>query len=484
MKWFRSTCPYEEKALRACLYHLPRYGAVNIRIRREHLLAASPQIIDLFRINLARSGQPAATSAHVSRPVGIAVDIGTTTVAALAAELHTGEQLARAAAFNAQMPYGDDVLSRIHRCRNDSANVKLLQQAINKQTIQVLIESLCRQADIEMGRITCLCLSGNTTMLHLATGADPAPMGVVPFTPVFLDARRYDDADIFGFDLPAGIRVQLLPSASAYIGADIVAGLVVSGLIDDDGPSLLIDIGTNGEILLKTGTRLIGCATAAGPAFEGTGLTSGIRAVQGAIEHLQLSSDGTDLACQVIGGGKPIGLCGTAYIDFIGGAARAGLIGPAGRFSPLMEQCMPERILDVNGGKAIHIACTGTDKRIVITEVDIAHLLQAKAALAAGIRILLHQTDCQPADIRKVYLAGGFGMKLNAVNAIACGLLPGFCEDQIELIGNTSLAGAYLAMMDSDLIDIMAESAKRIEVIELNQDPGFEEVYINELMLP
>jgi uncharacterized 2Fe-2S/4Fe-4S cluster protein (DUF4445 family) len=302
-------------------------------------------------------------------------------------------------------------------------------------------------------------------MLHLFAGVDPTPMGTYPFAPVFLKHRVEQ--------LPALGRasLHLAPSAAAYIGADLTAGIVASGLAYDDGPSLLVDVGTNGEIILKHGDRLLGCATAAGPAFEGAGLTNGIRATTGAIEKIRLSGAPLKVQADVIGNGTPIGVCGSAYVDFLAEGRRAGLLTERGRFRD-------------GFGSSLRVGLGPGKQEIVITETDTAHLLQSKAAIGAGIQTLLAHAGLTPARVKKVYMAGGFGLHIRIPNAIACGLLPGFAPAQVVVVGNTSLAGAYLTLLDCGALDEVARISKRLDVVELNLDPEFETRYIDNLVLP
>jgi uncharacterized 2Fe-2S/4Fe-4S cluster protein (DUF4445 family) len=340
-------------------------------------------------------------------------------------------------------------------------------------------------------------------MLHLAAGIDPSSMGIAPFTPVFLEHRTMR-AQEMGLSLPAAASVvpgrsangapmavdpvvHLLPGASAYVGADLVAGILSSGLAYDPGPSLLVDVGTNGEIIFKHGDTLLGCATAAGPAFEGSRLTSGIRAGEGAISGIHFTARPFAVHTQIIGDTKPIGLCGSAYIDFLADARRVGLLSTTGRFDRAFVQAhVPAermRIGEDDGGM-FRVARSNGQRDLLISETDVAALLQAKAAIAAGILTLLAQTGITPAQVKTVYLAGGFGTRMNRDNAMACGLLPGFVARQVQVVGNSSLAGALLALLDSSVLPELERIARRMRIVELNLDPSFEDRYIDQLSLP
>lgn len=279
--------------------------------------------------------------------------------------------------------------------------------------------------------------------------------------------------------------IQLLPSIAGYIGADITAGVYATGMVFDEKPSLLVDIGTNGEIVLQNGGALTACATAAGPAFEGCGLRCGTRAREGAVSDLAITRDPFEIRLQTIGGVPPeraSGICGSAYIDFLASARGCGLLGHAGRFDAAAWATLPEtfRLTD-DDERALSLAGPGSPR---ISEVDVAVLLQAKAAIGAGIETLLETAGIRAEEISRVYLAGGFGMHLNVENAIAIGLLPGFKPEQVRVVGNTSLAGALLALIDRTTLAEMEALREQVQVIELNLAEGFEDRYVEHLMLP
>jgi len=466
--------------VRACLVSLPGGSDTEIEIPSRALLRHRAEVVSDFRINIPRGLAPLRTDTRFAA----AVDIGTTTVALALIDLEADRIRATASDFNAQVRFGEDVLTRIQACATDRTQVIAMQRAVAAETVQPLLEEACRSAGVEPSAVGFLTIAGNTTMLHLLAGVDPSPLGVHPFTATFLEHRVFTPAELglsFGDD---EARVHLLPGAAAYVGADITAGIVATGMLYDTAPSLLVDVGTNGEIVAKLGDRLIGCATAAGPAFEGAGLYSGTRAVRGAISHIRLRSSPLQFELTTIGPERtPIGICGSAYIDFLAEAARIGYLDSGGRFSEKLLNEAGSRILNGKYGKRLVLEERGASGPIQISELDIARLLQAKAAIAAGIQTLLDLLELSPADIPKVYLAGGFGMHLSLHHAIGCGLLPGFRPDQIQVVGNTALAGAMLAATERDLLEEMSRAANQLEEIELNLQPGFEDAYIDNLML-
>lgn len=523
--------------VRGCEHRLAPGTEITLRIPPRSLLVHAPQVVSDFKLNVSQAhdplwqqvpvpdsalagfqrrrpvrpaptvplpaivaGQIATLEYHAdhwaltritsqpdTQPLGLAVDVGTTTVAVLLVSLLDGGVLASATSFNKQMHLGDDVLTRINLCATDPSMTAQLQQLIVTETLGPLITEALARAAAGADRLRCMTIAANTTMLHLVAGENPANLGVAPFTPTFLNHRVLRSTDL---PFPPPLRetaftIHLLPSAAAYVGADLTAGALATGLVYDDGPSLLVDVGTNGEIILKHDHHLYGCATAAGPAFEGAGLSFGVRATEGAIAHITVGQPPGSAHIQKIGHVPPVGICGTGYIDFLATARAAGLLNRRGRFDPDVSPAYAAHLIPWKDyGFAFRVAYGPGKTDIVITEADIANLLQAKAAIAAGILTLLERVNLQPDAIRKVYLAGGFGLHLNRNHAIACGLLPGFRPEQIEVVGNSSLAGAYLALFDAGALDEISRVAARMEIIELNLDPHFEDRYIEQLSLP
>ncbi len=469
--------------LRACRARL--HGPVTIAIPARSRIEHKPQVGETFEIAVPCAHDP-LFPAEGTRDTAFAVDIGTTTVVVLLVDLTTGEILSRAGGFNEQIRLGDNVLTRIDAARTPEA-IAAMQQAVVGETLAPLLLQACDRADRDPSRIAGGTIAGNTTMLHLLAGEDPTSLGIAPFTARFLAGRSITAADMHLTmeGLAPNIPVQLLPSIAAYIGADITAGVYATGMVFDAKPSLLVDIGTNGEIVLQHGGVLTACATAAGPAFEGCGLRCGTRAREGAVSDLSITRDPFEIRIQTIGDIPPAratGVCGSAYIDFLASARGCGLLGHAGRFDAAAWAALPEsyRLTD-DDERALSLAGPGSPR---ISEVDVAVLLQAKAAIGAGIETLLETAGIRAEEIFRVYLAGGFGMHLNVANAIAIGLLPDFTPEQVRVVGNTSLAGALLALIDRTTLAEMEALREQVRVIELNLDEGFEDRYVEHLMLP
>lgn len=492
--------------VRACQHHANADSNIKLQIPQRSMLKQRASVVTEFKppklahvaplwrregsqtFDYTASGWQRGPDLEwtIDEPLGIGIDIGTTSVVVVLVNLLDGAILARAADFNQQMRLGDDVLTRITLCASDPTMLDELRHAIIAQTIVPLINAACDAAQRSTSDIVCCTIAGNTTMLHLYAGVDPTPLGMVPFTPGFIDHQLTHGDLLAPWNERSGIRpaVHLLPGCSAYVGADLSAGLIAGHLLNAPAPSILLDIGTNGEMILNLGDHLVGCATAAGPAFEGAGLSSGCRAVDGAIAHVSITNDPLALKLTQIGKGKPIGLCGSFYIDFLAQALDAGVLDAAGRYDRDVVAKNPTHFIKTDcHGWALKIATAVTGEWLVVSEGDIAKLIPAKAAIAAGLRTLLERNHLSAADVKTLQIAGGFGLHIDIPHAIAIGLLPGFAPAQVDVVGNTALAGAWMCLCSTDSLDRAIAASQRVEVIELNQDPGFEDRYIEGMCL-
>ncbi|WP_291981043.1 ASKHA domain-containing protein [Luteitalea sp.] len=494
--------------LQGCLHRLVAGTDVTIEIPARSLLTHAPQVVTSFRLDVPWASQPVwqrtaadcawsyrgedwTRDALVAVPaLGAAIDVGTTTVAVVIANIETGEVLGQASALNAQARLGDNVLTRINLCMTGAEHVGHLQRLLVEETLAPLLAEALASAGQGAGHLAAIAVAGNTTMLHLLAGVDPGPIGVAPFDAAFLEYRRLSASDIglSAVSLPsmvgalrADLPLHLLPGAAAYVGADVVAGTLTTGVAYRQAPCLLLDLGTNGEIVLQHEGRLWGCSTAAGPAFEGAGLVCGVRAGDGAVSHLWFDEDPRRMRTEVIGHGRPLGLCGTAYLDFVARGRRAGVLSPTGRI--LVDPGRHDTWRDPFHGRVILVAEGAGRRPLFVSEADVATILQAKAAIAAGITCLLRKAGLSAGDVA-VLVAGGFGFHMHPDSLIGCGLLPGFEVDQIALVGNSSLAGAYASLLDSSFLDELRRLATRIEIVELNLEPDFESIYIDELVAP
>jgi uncharacterized 2Fe-2S/4Fe-4S cluster protein (DUF4445 family) len=468
--------------IKTCQGDLQPGASARLAVLPRSVITHRPQVVTTFKVNVTAAHQPIVPVEPGLSDHGLAIDIGTTTVAVALVDLVTGRIVAEKSGFNRQVELGDDVLTRIQLAGEPSRR-EALRQAIVMRTLGPLLREVCAAARIEPDRVGGAVVAGNTTMLHLLTGTDPTSMGVAPFRPVFTDHRVYTAGELGWETVLSATPVHLLPGFSAYVGADLIAGCLCTGILNDAGPNLLLDVGTNGEIVLRHGTRVRATATAAGPAFEGGRLKCGVRAVPGAIAHVAFSPESFAPRLEVIPGAPHLaGLCGSAYVDVLAEGIRGGMLTPSGRFDADRWLAVPPQHRYERGDRR-GWQLRADDRATIVTESDIAQLLQAKAAIAAGILTLLRSARLTPADINRLYLAGGFGLHLNVDHAITCGLLPGFRPEQIEVVGNTSLGGAWLALVDRTILPEMEAAAVSAEIVELNLDPQFENTFIDQLTL-
>lgn len=472
-----------KQRLFACLFSLSPTSSATISVPEKSVISKKTNAVSKFKISSDLT-QGFTDRTGNKKGYSIAIDVGTTTVAVMLVKIENAEVLSTKTDFNMQIKYGDNVLTRIKHCQTDKAMTQKLKHAIMYETLLPLIMKALGESSVELSEIEEVVISGNTTMQHLCAGVNPQTIGVAPFTPIFTEVKRLSFMEAFGEDFEScNIDVLLLPSVSAYLGADVLAGALVSGVVESVKPTIIVDVGTNGEMILNTGCGLVGCSTAAGPAFEGAGLSSGTRAADGAVSHMYIS--GGSVTLDIIGGDiDAIGICGTAYFDFLANGVHGGLLSSTGRFTHKFMDEYAEYVREGDSGMEFCLLGISNEYSPKITEGDVASLLQAKAAVAAGLETMLNRYNIDASDLDKVYLAGGFGMYLNVESALACGLLPEVMLEQVELVGNTSLAGAYVAIDKAETVDYLSSIATKIEVVELNLDEDFEDFYIDNMMLP
>lgn len=390
---------------------------------------------------------------------GIAVDIGTTTVAVLLYDLHAGKRLAERSAVNRQVGFGLDVISRIRYCAENKDGLATLHSAIIQQ-LEALIRETCADASVSEAQIGHAVITGNTTMLHILTNLPPVSMGQAPFAPASLFGKY---TTLKGMGLPLTAECYIPPCISAFVGADVVCGMVAAGT-GDVSDYLLMDIGTNGEVALRANKRCITASTAAGPAFEGAHITCGMGGVRGAIDHVE-ALDGK-LHYTTIGNAAPAGLAGSGLLDTVAVFLQAGMIDKTGKI------CggAPNEV-DIGGQPALAIT-----KGIYITQKDIREFQTAKAALAAGVLALRHTLHPERADLPRIYIAGGFGNFINAENARITGLIP--LRADAVAIGNAAVAGAALMLLNDSYKKAAKELAASAEHLELAGDAFFMEQFV------
>lgn len=416
---------------------------------------------------------------------GIALDIGTTTVVALLVDLEHARVIGKAARYNQQVAVAADVASRISAARTE-ADLRRLQRLLVADTLQPLLDELCAAHGIACEAVRRFSVAGNTVMTHLLLGLQVRSLGRMPFRPTVRQPQPVAALQL-GLRAHPQALVEVAPAIAGYIGGDIVADMIACDLAAQPDGTLLVDIGTNAEIVLKDGGGMVCCATPAGPAFEGGGLLHGCRAAPGAIAHVR-SPRPLAFALEVIGGQAPLGICGSAVIDLLAIGRRDGWMDAAGRFDieRLRRQgCHAE--VEVRGRRSHACVLTPADasgRPVVLSEADVAELLQARSAVAAGWRTLLELRGRAVDDVRKVVLAGGFARRIDLEHAMAIGLLPRLPGERFEVIGNGALAGACMALLDRRIAQRMEALHRLPQVVELNLVPAFEGHFIDSLRLP
>lgn len=421
------------------------------------------------------------TSEHYA----VAVDIGTTTLAAALLHVPTGQDAAVVARLNPQTALGDDVISRIAYAQRGPDELDQLHQPVIS-AIDEMIGQLVQRVGIRREQIYQITLVGNTTMQHLLCRINPRYLGEVPFVPA-TGWGWSTEAGELGLEIhPAGLA-YVAPVIGGYVGGDIVAGMVAAGLDQQEAPTLFLDIGTNGEIVLRAGGRLYAAATAAGPAFEGARIAHGMRATTGAIE--KVSFDG-QWHLRVIAGARAQGMCGSALIDLVAELLRLGVVRPNGRLvrPPDGPEEVRYRIQEFNGEPAFLI-CTPTEsatgKAILLTQRDVRQLQLATGAIRAGIQLLLRRAGLQVLDVQNVFLAGGFGNYIRRRNAQRIGLLPPELPgERIRFLGNTALAGARVLALSRQARALAEHLARTTQHLDLATEPDFATTFAKAMIFP
>ena len=410
---------------------------------------------------------------------GLAVDVGTTTVVAQLLNLNTGEVLDVEGCHNKQASFGEDVISRvIFAC--GKGGMDPVQQAVVKD-INTLIAGLVKKREISREEIDIIVAAGNTTMSHLLMGLTPCSIRLDPYVPTADEFPQIRASEIGIHINPRGI-LEVMPCVASYVGGDIVAGVLASGISENEAVKCLIDIGTNGEIAIGNQDWLVCCSASAGPAFEGGGTRCGMRATDGAIEKVAIR-DG-ELHYETIGGKKPRGICGSGLIDCIYELVRNNIIGQDGKFDRQREDAR----LNIEDGIPEYIIAyaheTETAAHVVITESDIDNLIKSKGAVFAAIKSLMDYIGLGFDTIDTLYVAGGFGSFLNIPKSVAIGLLPDIPLEKIKFIGNSSLTGARACLLSADAFETCLNISRSMTNIELSTHQPFTDEYIAALFLP
>ena len=409
---------------------------------------------------------------------GVAFDLGTTTVVGTLMNLRTGMAEAVESTLNRQAPFGADVISRIsHSMVGPEALEELRRAALD--TMNGLLAGLLEQAGVAAEHVYELVVVGNATMLHLLLGVDPTPISMAPFTPAF-KAPLDLEARAVGLAIHPRGRVVTYPILGAYVGADILAGVLATGIAREERRSLFVDVGTNGEIVLAAGDRVLATAAPAGPAFEGGQIRCGMRAAGGAIEGVAL---GQGVELQVIGGDvAPQGICGSGLVDTVAQLRVAGLLDAGGRLASagqVPDHPLRDRLVEVDGVRAFLLA-----DGVYLTQRDVRELQFGKGSIATGIKILMDLLGLSAADLDDVLLAGSFGSYINPESAKVIGLVPPVPTERIVSVGNAAGEGAKMALLSFREREIAFELPDRIEYVELSGRADFNDAFVEVLSFP
>lgn len=414
--------------------------------------------------------------------IGIACDIGTTTVSIHCIDLATGALLSSKSDYNAQIRRGADVISRIEYAKTGKRLEEMRHLVLS--TINGLIAAACNEINIPPDTVYTMAAAGNTTMVHLLLGLPPQYIRESPYVPTVNSAPFLSGGDI-GLDINPNAVVTFAPGVGSYVGGDITSGLLTTPMINEhDRISLFMDIGTNGEIAVGNAEFLMTCACSAGPAFEGSGIKCGMRAAAGAIESFEIDADMEHVGYRVIGNRKPSGICGSGLISLIGELYKKGLVDHSGKIS---DTAPARRIVRIEGTKGLVLVEEQEalhHKDIVITEADIGNLVRTKAAIYAACDLLLSNVGLTFESIAHVYIAGGFGRFIDIEKAIRIGLLPDISRDTFTYLGNSSLTGSTLALLSKTRRNALAALAKRMTYIDLSSDHRYMDAYVAALFLP
>jgi len=414
-----------------------------------------------------------------------AIDIGTTTVTLWLVDLISGEVKAQVSDYNAQIARGEDVISRIvYASKSEATSDEMRSLLIG--TLNKLLETACKRVfryRVKPKDVVKATIAANSTIMHLLLGVPANSIRLSPFVTGFNSLPVLRGWEVGLHISPDGI-VDCLPGIASYVGADITAGVFSSGMDDTAQVTLFMDVGTNGEIVLGSREWLVACACSAGPAFEGAGVQDGMRATRGAIEEVWINSETHDPTYRVIGGGKPLGLCGSGLISLLAEMFMTGVVDKAGHLNTHLDT---ERIRDGEHGLEYVVAWANEahhERDIVITHVDIDNLLRAKGAIYAGYSVLADSVGVPLELIEQMLVGGSFGKYINVEKAVQIGLLPDLPWDRFQFLGNTSVRGAYYALLDRMSRARVKDIASRMTYIELSADNSFYDAFMSALFLP
>ncbi|BCW99460.1 MAG: ferredoxin [Armatimonadota bacterium] len=427
--------------------------------------------------------EPGDTTASL---LGVAFDIGTTTLVGYLRDLWTGEELAVASDLNPQVSYGADVISRIEYAINEPNGLKTLHTQVCNR-LNRMIGELCDEAGADRRQVYAVSVAGNSVMQHLFLGIDPRNIAFAPYIPVVQEGLSLPPGQARMDINPAG-RVYVMPAVASYVGGDIVADILATRLWRRKGTSLLVDIGTNGEIVLCVNGDIVACAAPAGPCFEGANISSGMRAAEGAITSVRLTPDG-DFCIETIGGARARGFCGSGLVDAVAALLESGLVDETGRLLPADE--LPDtvpapvaaRLRERDGAQEV-VFGDRHQGEVALTQADIRELQNAKGSIAAGIQVLCDRNGVDPAGLGVVLLAGAFGNFVRPSSARRIGLLPAVPLNRIRSVGNAAGVGAQMALLSHAERRQAQRLRSRVRYVELSGSPDFRDAYMDAMFFP
>jgi uncharacterized 2Fe-2S/4Fe-4S cluster protein (DUF4445 family) len=447
------------------------------------------QVTAILELAQGEDGQQAARllellPGHVAddEPLwGVAIDIGTTTVTLWLVNLLDGQVRAQTAEYNGQIARGEDVISRIVYASKNGGEGEMRQLVLS--TINKLLERACQRAKVDPNEIFKVTIAGNSTMIHLLLGIPAESIRLMPFVTAVNSAPPLTANEV-GLDAHPDALIDCLPGVASYVGADISAGVLSSGMDDTDKVSLFLDIGTNGETVLGSHDWLVTCACSAGPAFEGAGVLNGMRATRGAIEEVWIHGQTYEPNYRVIGEAKPRGLCGSGLISLLAELFLNGVLDKGGNFNATLPT---DRVRQGDHGLEYVVAWaaeTQHGRDIAITHVDVDNLLRAKAAIYAGFTVLANSVGFPLEAVEQVLIGGAFGKYINVEKAVEIGLLPDMPWERFHFLGNTAVQGSYRALLDQRTRARIEDIAGRMTYVELSADNSFYDAFTSALFLP
>ena len=471
------------------IIHLPDDFSVDARILEgEHLrgIDLKPAAVVVSENGAFRMQYTGEDSAVVLEkwkpqysPKGLAIDIGTTTLVITLFCLRTGRELSTASSINPQTQFGHDVLSRIQKGSTEEGLAKLAE--VVREELNRLILVTCKKSNAVAEEVLDVVIGGNTTMLELVAAINPEPLGHLPFKVEIKGGASYG-ARAFGLDINPVGRIYVPPIVHAFIGSDITAGVLACGCLEKKKPSLFVDIGTNGEMGLNNGNRFIVTSTAAGPAFEGMGVSCGIRAVPGAVEAAYFDGEAIDI--KTIDAQPARGICGSGIIDMVASLLKAGVVDAGGRMKT------PSRGSEVQPPLAEHLQLIDSQPAFKIaddvffTQGDIRQLQLAKGAIRTGIDMLMSEANVTPDDLEDITLAGAFGYHLRPDSLASIGLIPQQLARKVRFAGNTSKTGCALMLLNASLREYLEKQVQNVEHLPLAEKMSFQELFIKNLNFP